>query len=93
MKECTGCRREALKQALCQRCGGTGNEPQPRAVEVWACPNCPNYYAQSSAGDLSTQPGAFRPNTNDATRTRATCPDCGHTRLSCPAIILIPQTA
>lgn len=92
MKECTGCRREALKQFKCPRCQGTGNEPQVRAVEVWACPNdeCRNYYASSNAGDLAAQMN-MTTNQREPTYTRARCPDCGNERVSCPTIILVPQ--
>lgn len=46
-------------------------------ITVWVCPTpgCGNYYASSSAGDLS-QLFNVKPNSSEKTFPRSRCPDC-----------------
>lgn len=46
-----------------------------RTVVIWICPDCGNYYASSSAGDLSTDFNK-KLNSGQPTFARSKCPDC-----------------
>lgn len=91
--ECTGCRREKdprskSRQADCQRCWGTGNEPLWLTVTVWAC-LCGNYYASSSAGNLAEQ---MRTDVTgqEERGSRSRCPNCKSERTPVDVAVNVP---
>jgi hypothetical protein len=56
-------------------------------VIVWVCPNttCGNYYASSSAGDLTQ---LYNHNLKgEPTFPRSRCPDCQEERVKCGVVI------